>query len=71
MITITFITGNVNKLREVSQIIGKNDRYQIVHRELDLPEYQGNKEFILEEKCKRAAASIDGPVLVEDTSLWY
>lgn len=43
---------------------------QIVHENIDLPEYQGDLDFIVSEKCKLAAKLINGPVLVEDTSLW-
>lgn len=39
------------------------------HQKIDLPEYQGDLEFIVREKCKKAAEAVDGPVLVEDTSL--
>lgn len=43
---------------------------QIVHKNIDLAEYQGDIEFIITEKCKLAAELVNGPVLVEDTSLW-
>nr|XP_046917916.1 inosine triphosphate pyrophosphatase-like [Dermatophagoides farinae] len=69
MKTITFITGNKHKLNEIINIIGDNSMFQIVHRKIDLPEYQGDLEFIVEEKCKSAIRIVNGPVLVEDTSL--
>lgn len=42
-----------------------------MHKHIDLPEYQSTDlDFIVSEKCKLAAKIINGPVLVEDTSLW-
>ncbi|CAF1172526.1 unnamed protein product [Adineta steineri] len=38
---------------------------------LDLPEYQGEAEEISREKAKLAAQSVNGPVLIEDTSLCF
>ena len=73
MRTITFVTGNSNKLREVRQIlINKNmDNLNIVNKKLDLPELQGEPEFVAREKCKLASNEIQGPVLSEDTSLCF
>lgn len=68
---INFITGNANKLREFTQIIGDFDGYEFVCTKLDLPEYQGEPEEIAREKCKTALAIINEPVLVEDSSLGF
>lgn len=38
---------------------------------VDLPEYQGEIEEISREKCRVATKQIEGPVLVEDTSLCF
>jgi inosine triphosphate pyrophosphatase len=69
--TITFITGNKNKLKEVIQIFGSEPSYTIQALNLDLPELQGEPESIVSEKCRLASLKVDGPVLVEDTSLCF
>ncbi|KAI2799658.1 hypothetical protein BLOT_011564 [Blomia tropicalis] len=66
---LTVITGNIKKLNEIVSIVGTDSPFEIVHRKIDLPEYQGDLNFIVTEKCKHAARIVDGPVLVEDTSL--
>lgn len=73
MQTITFVTGNSNKLREVREIlINKNiDNLNIVNKKLELPELQGEPEFVAREKCRLASNEIQGPVLSEDTSLCF
>ena len=84
---IVFITGNVKKLEEVVQILGKsfhrevrcfsftmyfNDEFtQITSKKVDLPEYQGEVDEICIQKCKEASQHIDGPVLIEDTCLCF
>ena len=69
--TLTFITSNKKKLEEVIQILGPNFPYTIQALDLDLPELQGEPEFIVSEKCRLASLKVDGPVLVEDTSLCF
>ena len=69
--TITFITSNKKKLEEVIQILGSNFPYKIQALDLDLPELQGEPEYIVSEKCRLASLKVDGPVLVEDTSLCF
>lgn len=64
-----FITGNKNKLAEVEAILG--DYVDLSSRTLDLPEIQGTIEEVTADKCRRAAKAINGPVLVEDTSLCF
>ncbi|KAI9797535.1 MAG: nucleoside triphosphate pyrophosphohydrolase ham1 [Piccolia ochrophora] len=64
-----FITGNTNKLAEVEAILGASVSLQ--SRSLHLTEIQGTIEEICLDKCRRAAAAIDGPVLVEDTCLCF
>ncbi|KAF4653402.1 hypothetical protein FOL46_009215 [Perkinsus olseni] len=69
---ITFVTGNVNKLREVQQIIGDTIKFDNV--KLDLPEYQGaSPEEISKQKCLEAYNRLDGcsKVMVEDTCLGF
>lgn len=44
---------------------------QVTSQDVDLPEYQGEPDDIAREKCKAAAQSVKGPVLVEDTCLCF
>ena len=70
--TLTFVTGNQNKLNEVQQILSKqNNNIRIVAQKIDLPELQGTPEDISIKKCKLAAKTIGGPVIVEDTCLCF
>ncbi|XP_018496665.1 inosine triphosphate pyrophosphatase [Galendromus occidentalis] len=69
--TITFVTGNKNKLQEVMQIVGNIPGYELTSAKLDLPEYQGEMDDISREKCLIACKEVKGPVLVEDTSLCF
>ena len=69
--TLTFITGNKKKLEEVKYILGPNFQYKVESLNLDLPELQGDPEYIVSEKCRIASLTVDGPVLVEDTSLCF
>jgi len=71
---VTFVTGNQNKLKEVQKIVEKkitDGRVTIVAQSIDLPELQGEMREIVQEKCRLAARQVDGPVLVEDTSLCF
>ena len=43
----------------------------VVSRSIDLPELQGLPEDVAREKCKAASKLVDGPVLVEDSSLCF
>ncbi len=69
--TISFITGNPNKLKEFSQIIGDVSPYLFDTKSIDLPEYQGEPEEIAIAKCKTALEIAKSPVLIEDTSLCF
>ncbi|KAL1975311.1 hypothetical protein VTN31DRAFT_3703 [Thermomyces dupontii] len=78
MKTITFITGNKNKLDEVRAILGAPDpdtgeqQIDIQSRAIEgIPEIQGTIEDIAREKCRAAAAAVNGPVLTEDTALEF
>lgn len=68
---ITFITGNVKKLEEVTAILGKEFPRELVSKKVDLPELQGDMDEISIKKCQEAAKLIQGPVIVEDTSLCF
>ena len=64
-----FITGNPQKLKEFSKIIGDLEDIEIDIKNIDLPEYQGESEKIARKKCLVASEIVKTPVLVEDTSL--
>ena len=63
---IVFVTGNSNKATETQSILGD---IKIV--DFDLPEIQGTPEEVANDKCRKAAKIIKGPVLIEDTSLSF
>mmetsp|Transcript_9708 Transcript_9708/g.58894 ORF Transcript_9708/g.58894 Transcript_9708/m.58894 type:complete len:203 (-) Transcript_9708:1052-1660(-) len=71
---ISFVTGNANKVKEVTQIL-KSDQdslpFELEPYALHLPEYQGESREIAVEKCRFAARHVGGPVVVEDTSLGF
>jgi inosine triphosphate pyrophosphatase len=68
---LTFVTGNANKLRELSQVLG--DTVALRNEPMDLPEYQGTPEYIVERKVLEAVQRVQGGggVLVEDTCLAF
>ncbi|RHY07050.1 hypothetical protein DYB25_005006 [Aphanomyces astaci] len=68
---VTFVTGNKKKLEEVVAILGSDFPFEVRNVSLDLPELQGDPEYVSAEKCRLAAAQVNGPVLVEDTSLCF
>lgn len=77
--TITFVTGNQNKLKEVVAILGGTETsdgnkvgdYVITNKSLDIEEVQGTIDEVTIHKAKSAANLIGGPALVEDTCLAY
>ncbi|KAJ3228711.1 hypothetical protein HDU78_009598 [Chytriomyces hyalinus] len=70
--TITFVTGNANKLKEVQAILASCTHLTLVNRKIDLPELQAaSTAEVSTEKCKLAAEAVQGAVLVEDTSLCF
>ncbi|CAB3370332.1 inosine triphosphate pyrophosphatase [Cloeon dipterum] len=69
--TVVFVTGNAKKLEEVVAILGKNFPHEFTSKKLDLPEYQGEIDDICKAKCLEAAKLVQGPVVVEDTSLCF
>ena len=66
---LNFITGNKNKLEEVSAIL--NGVVELRSQSLHLPEIQGTIEEISIAKCRQAVEQVKGPVLVEDTCLIF
>ncbi|ODV86046.1 hypothetical protein CANARDRAFT_197627 [[Candida] arabinofermentans NRRL YB-2248] len=84
MSTITFVTGNANKLKEVVAILsqgGSNNegsggdskvgKFTITNQNIDLDELQGTLEEVTIHKTKQACKFVQGAVLVEDTSLGF
>lgn len=71
--SITFVTGNANKLKEVVAILSSGTELgvEITNQSLDLDEVQGTIEQVTIHKAKSAAEIIKGPVLVEDTCLGF
>jgi len=66
---LTFVTGNKNKIREVSAIL---DGIAIIDAEkMDLPEMQGDAFEIAKNKALLAFATLKRPCMIEDTSLCF
>jgi inosine triphosphate pyrophosphatase len=64
-----FITGNQNKFREFETILGKETIQQL---DIDLPEIQElDPHKIIQEKISEALKHHPGPLLIEDTSLYF
>lgn len=66
---ITFVTGNKNKIRELSSVLG--DMFDSV--DIDLPEIQSlSFEEVIEAKLKEARKSIkEGEIMVEDSGYTF
>ncbi|QBM89220.1 inosine triphosphate pyrophosphatase [Metschnikowia aff. pulcherrima] len=79
MSTLTFVTGNENKKKEVVAILGgveseqglKVGNHFIVNKSLDIEEVQGTIDEVTIHKARSAAKLVGGPVLVEDTCLAF
>ncbi|KAL3780085.1 hypothetical protein ACHAW5_004569 [Stephanodiscus triporus] len=77
--TITFVTGNKNKLAEVQRLLStssSNDEqlfipFDIDNHQLDLPELQGSPSDIAREKCQMASLQLKTAVITEDTCLCF
>jgi inosine triphosphate pyrophosphatase len=70
VLPLAFVTGNANKLKETSAILG-DAVPSLTSLKIDLPELQGEPTDISREKCKLAAAQANCPVIVEDTCLCF
>jgi non-canonical purine NTP pyrophosphatase (RdgB/HAM1 family) len=67
MATITIVTGNPNKLKEIQEIAG--DKFALVTKSIDLPEIQSlDLKEIIDNKVRSAYKIIGAPVIVEDVS---
>jgi inosine triphosphate pyrophosphatase len=68
MKSLTFITGNLNKLKWTQRYI----HIPLEHKKLDLVEIQSlDSRTVVEHKVKEAFSIVKNPVLVEDTSLIF
>jgi non-canonical purine NTP pyrophosphatase (RdgB/HAM1 family) len=66
--SLTFISGNLEKAKQVSQYLD----FPVTHKKIDLIEIQSlNLSEIIEFKAKEAYKQVQLPVLVEDTSLRF
>ena len=65
---LIFITGNENKLKEARHILVD---FEIDCKKIDLPEFQGEAEFIATEKARIAADTLGCAVFVDDTNLRF
>lgn len=54
--SITFVTGNKNKLREVQAIL--DGIVAVENVDIDITEIQGTKEAIVMDKCDKAAQEV-------------
>lgn len=68
MKNLTFITGNKNKVKIISEFLG----YKIKHKDLDVDEIQSlDLDEVVAKKAKEAYRMVKSPVLVEDVSLVF
>lgn len=71
MDSLNFVTGSSNKLREIQNILTD---FNVKQCNIDLPEYQGELEFITKMKCLEAKKHVredQYPIIIEDTSLIF
>ena len=65
---ITFVTGNLNKVRELENYLGVT----VIQKELALPEIQSlDVEEVAKIKAQKAYELLGVPALVEDTALTF
>lgn len=63
----TFVSGNAFKLKELQEMMG----VPVKSINIDLVEIQGEPEEVACAKCRAAQLHVDGPVLIEDSSLCF
>lgn len=66
----------IHVIASISQVVqileaGAKLPFEVNAVDVDLPELQGEPEDIAREKCRLAAQQVQGPVMVEDTSLCF
>ncbi len=68
MQNLTFVTGNLNKLKEAEHALG----IKLNHQDIDLHEIQEvSVEHVVEHKAKKAYELLKTPVVVEDAGLCF
>ncbi len=65
--TLLFVTGNPNKVKEAEHLLGQ----PVEQKDIDLPEYQGDAEYVVRQKAILAYKQIKQPLFVEDTSVEF
>lgn len=69
---ITLVSGNRGKVNELRQIFANVAPFVDLRVEpMDLVEIQGTPEEVARAKCVEACRRVQGPVLIEDTSLVF
>ena len=69
---LKFISTNTNKFLDFKTIIGLNSpNIEVEILSLEVPELQGEPEYIAKEKLKYALKLAKGPLIIDDTSLCF
>jgi len=68
---LTFVSSNLNKIKEVNMILGGKYPWELICHNVDLTEPQATPIEVSRAKCAQAALLCEGPVIVEDTSLCF
>ena len=69
---LRFVSSNKNKYFDFKSIIGLNSlNIEVENLSMDVPELQGEPEFIAKEKLKYALKEAKGPLIIDDTSLCF
>lgn len=71
--SFVFVTGNANKLREVSAILDSSGSsgISVTSQSVDVPEVQGSTQEVAIAKCKAAARVLQSACVTEDTALCF
>ena len=70
MKSIRLITSNLGKIEEISKHL-KSFGITVIGKEMEVPEVGDKQEDIAKGKAKYAAKSVNKPVIVEDTGLYF
>jgi len=67
-LSLHLATSNLNKLKELSELL----EWRLIHLDLEFQEIQTDDlQELVKNKLKQAYDNIQGPVIVEDTSLYF
>jgi len=67
---LSIVTTNHDKFDEISNVL-KKFKIEAKHVEIELEEKQDNIEEIVQSKAKQAFEKINGPILVDDTGIFF